>query len=302
MIFMKRLIFFCTLLLVIVAGCKPKSAAPVAGEPSASAYAARGVLRQISADRRTATIQHEAIPGYMAAMTMDFPVKETNELNDLAPGDEITFKLVVRENDDWIEDVHFVSHRVENVTNDVFVFHVPTAELKPGDLVPDAAFKDENGNRIHLADFRGRAVAFTFFFTSCPLPEFCPRMNHNFSDVRKILLADTNAPANWQLLSISFDPGFDTPQRLAGYASFYRGADTNRWLFAVAPTNTLAELGPRLDLVIMRENGSISHNLRTVVLDPQGRIARQFDGNAWTPPELAAAIAAAARPPASSAP
>ncbi len=295
---MKRLNFFLMLLLIVESGCKPESSA----NPAAKNFAARGIVRQISPDRRTATVQHEAISGYMGAMTMDFPVKETNELNGLAPGDEITFKLVVSENDDWIEDVHFISHRVENVTNDVFVFHVPSAELKPGDLLPDAEFTDENGNRLRLSEFRGHAVAFTFFFTSCPLPEFCPRMNNNFSDVRKILLADTNAPVNWQLLSISFDPGFDTPQRLTDYANFYRRADTNRWLFAVAPTNTLAELAPRLDLIVMRENGSISHNLRTVVLDTQGHIARQFDGNEWTPPELPAEILDASRLPPNSPP
>jgi cytochrome oxidase Cu insertion factor (SCO1/SenC/PrrC family) len=46
-----------------------------------------------------------------------------------------------------------------------------------------------------------------------------------------------------------------------------------------------------------REGGSFSHNLRTVVLDPQGRIYKQFDGNLWTPLQLADAVAAAANLP-----
>jgi Cu/Ag efflux protein CusF len=159
---MKHLNFFCVLLLIFVAGCKPKSAAPIASESSAKTYEARGVIRQIAPDQRTATIQHEAIAGYMGAMTMDFPVKETNELNGLAPGDEITFKLVVRENDDWIKDIHFVSHRVENLNSNVFVFHVASAELKVGDVLPDCELTEENGNRIHLSDFRGRVHSLSF--------------------------------------------------------------------------------------------------------------------------------------------
>ena len=121
-------------------------------------------------------------------------------------------------------------------------------------------------------------------------------MNKNFAEARKILTAETNAPVNWEMLSISFDSSFDTPDLIGGYAKFYRGDDTNRWRFCVASTNTLAGLAPKVDLNFWRENGSISHNLRTVVLDGSGKISHQFDGNDWTPQELADAIRAAARP------
>jgi len=299
---MKRLNYLCSLFLLVFAGFKLE-AAPDAGQTSVKTYDARGVVRQIADDRRKATIQHQAIAGYMPAMTMEFPVKDTNELKGILPSDEITFKLVVRENDDWIEDVHFVAHEVENVTNNTFAFHYSSVELKPGDLLPDCGFTDENGDAVRLSDFRGNALAFTFFYSRCPLPDYCVRMSKNFSETRQLLLAMTNAPANWQLLSISFDPEFDTPKMLSSYADFYRGTDTNRWLFAVASTNTLSGLAPRLDLMVMREGDSImSHNLRTVVLDPQGRIFRQLDGNQWMPQQLADAILQAARGQTNSAP
>jgi len=299
---MKRLILFYAFLLLAVTSFKLE-AAPDAGQSGVKSYDARGVVRQIADDRRKVTIQHEAIAGYMPAMTMEFPVRDTNELNGISPSDEITFKLVVRENDDWIEDVHFVAHRIENVTNNTYAFHFQSAELKPGDLLPDCGFTDENGDAVRLSDFRGNALAFTFFYSRCPLPDYCVRMSKKFSETRRLLLAMTNAPANWQLLSISFDPEFDTPKMLSSYADFYRGTDTNRWLFAVASTNTLSGLAPRLDLMVMRDGGSImSHNLRTVVLDPQGRIFRQLDGNQWTSQQLADAILQAARGQTNSAP
>jgi cytochrome oxidase Cu insertion factor (SCO1/SenC/PrrC family) len=97
------------------------------------------------------------------------------------------------------------------------------------------------------------------------------------------------------LLSISFDPTVDQPAVLSGYATMYRGQDTNHWLFAVGSTNTLAQLSPQVDLQFWQEGGSISHNLRTVVLDGKGRITQQFDGNDWTPQELADALREAAR-------
>jgi protein SCO1 len=296
---MKAKYLFGWLLLALCFGCKPEAVPPIVPtteKPMAKAYDVRGIILELATNGRTATIKHEKILCYMAAMTMDFSARSTNEFANLAPNDEITFKLMVTENDDWIEGVKFVAHHVSEVTNHVFTFHVASEELKPGDLLPDYEFLGEDEKVFRLADFSGRAVAFTFFFTSCPLPEFCPRMNKNFTEARTMLLADTNAPTNWELLSISFDPAVDQPDLLAGYANFYRGQDTNRWLFAVASTNTLAALAPKVDLRFWREGGSISHNLRTVVLDGQRKIFKQFDGNEWTAEDLAAAIRAAAKP------
>jgi protein SCO1/2 len=282
--------FLCLLASVglLAVGCQPNSATPPAPPTTNQNYAARGVIQQIPPDHRRVTIKHEKISGYMAAMTMDFSVKDTNLLNGFAPGDEITFTLVVTEDDDWIENLKRTG-KVGGISGPPG-WRAVEPELNVGDTLPDYEFTSETGQPVKLSDFRGRAVAFTFFFTSCPLPEYCPRMNKNLLEARKMLAADTNAPANWQLLSISFDSSFDTPEILTSYAKFYRGENTDRWLFVVAATNTLASLAPKVDLNFWRENGSITHNLRTVVLDGGGKIFKQFDGNDWTPQDLANAI------------
>ena len=255
-------------------------------------YPVHGVVQKIDPDRRHVTVKHEKIPGYMMAMTMDFSVHDTNVLSQVAAGDEIDFTLSVTADDDWVENIRRMG-KSGVATLPAVQFNVP--ELRVGDEMPAAEFTSESGQAVHLADYRGQTVAFTFFFTSCPLPEFCPRMNKNFAEARKLLLADTNALGNWQFLSVSFDPGFDRPENLRLYGDIYRGDNTNRWLFAVASPETLRMLGPRLDFRFWRENGSLSHNLRTVVLDTHGRIAAQFDGNEWTPAQLAQAIREAAR-------
>jgi protein SCO1 len=279
--------------LLLASGCKP-GAAPNAAGSNLQTYAAHGIILKISADRHLVTIAHDAIPGYMPAMTMDFPVRDTNALAGLAPGDIVNFQLVVDTNDDWAQNLQ----RVGQTTLSTAPAPAPSMEeLKPGDAMPDLAFTTETGAVQHLSDFRGSAVAFTFFFTRCPLPDFCPRMNHHFADTRDLLLAATNAPANWQFLSLSFDPDNDTPATLSNYAAVYRGANPNHWLFAAVAMNQLMPVAPRLDLMIMRQNGGISHNLRTLVLDPQGRIHRLFDGNTWTPRQLADALIEAAREP-----
>jgi protein SCO1/2 len=286
------------LLFLAIGGCSI-SAAPNASDPSAKSYFAQGVVKQIAPDRQTVTIHHQNIPGYMMEMTMDFPVQSTNELNGISPGDKITFTLDVTEKDDWVENIQRVGQAEETTNNmsmQMDMSHgMMTPELKPGDVLPDYELTAEDGNQIHFADFRGKVLAFTFFYTRCPLPNYCPRMSNNFHETRKLLLTTADAPTNWQFLSISFDPDFDTPEVLSNYGSVYRGGDSDRWLFASASAKTLANLAPNLDLMIMRENGNImEHGLRTVVLDAQGRLFRQLDGNKWTPQELADAILDAA--------
>jgi protein SCO1/2 len=260
----------------------------------AKSYNTRGLVRSIADDRHTALIRHETIPGYMPAMTMELNIRDTNELTGIIAGDNITFRLTATDETHWVDQIQKVgSTPLTNAAVSAPKIDV-VHELNPGDLMPDASFQDENGNAIRIADFRGRALAFTFFFTRCPLPDFCPLMNKHFERARSALSTDTNAPANWMLLSISFDSEFDKPAVLAGYANGYRGGDNNRWLFAAASQATLAELAPRLDLRVERDGSGFSHNLRTVVLDTQGRIHKQFDGNTWKANELVKAIRDAA--------
>jgi len=259
-------------------------------------HATRGLIREIAADRMTAVIRHEEIPGYMPAMTMELNVRDANELTGIVAGDTVTFRLLANDDTHWIDHIK----KVTGLTN-----AVPTApppprittvkELVPGDPMPAATFLDEHGQSVRFADFRGQAVAFTFFFTRCPLPDYCPLMNKHFSTTRRLLTNAINAPTNWSLLCISFDSEFDRPAVLAGYARAYRGDDTNHWLFASASAATLKSLAPQLDLVVQQDGPGFSHNLRTVVLDTQGRIHRQFDGNRWTAEQLATALREAAQ-------
>jgi protein SCO1 len=287
---LKRLGLLCALL-SLAAGAGNSARAD---DPTLHSYPALGVVEQIASDRRQVTIHHQDIPGYMMEMTMDFPVKDTNELNDISVGDKITFTLVVGRTNDWVENIHCVGHNDKMMPSSMSMPDDMLAKLKPGDRLPGGELITEDGSHIHFSDFRGKAVAFTFFFTRCPLPNYCPLMNRNFEQARTLLLSRSATPTNWELLSISFDPDYDTPPVLSAYASAYRGTNAAHWLFADATTNTLVHLAPRLGLMVMRQGNNISHNLRTVVIDPAGRIYRQFNGNDWTSQQLADALMEAA--------
>lgn len=261
-------------------------------------FVARGVIREMPAGGQSVVVRHEEIAGFMPKMTMEFSVHDTNELRGLLAGDTITFRIRANETESWIEGIQRAGTNSPAPDTEVnpsssSLLHI--AQLKPGDVMPDAELLAEDGRKLRLSEFEGRALAFTFLFTRCPLPDFCPRMNQHFNRARNLLLQRPGAPTNWQFLSISFDPEFDQPSVLARYASSYRGQNPDRWLFAVAPAEVMASMTPLLDFRFANEGGSFAHNLRTVVLDPQRRIHRQFDGNKWNAEQLADAITEAAQ-------
>jgi protein SCO1/2 len=274
-------------------GCREKNAHVTGGRRAAdfptnvTAYEVRGVLKEIRKSGAAALIDHEDIPGYMEAMTMLLDVKNTNELAGLAPGDAITFRMLVTDTDGWIDRVRRTGRTVvatNALAADAFV-EVP--EIAEGAPLPDCTLTNQDGRAIRLADFRGQALAFTFIFTRCPFPVYCPRMSGNFSSVQRELLA--SAPAtNWHLVSISFDPDFDTPATLRSYGQAF-GRDPAHWSFATGAVGNIRHFGAGFGLMFRKtEAGSIDHNVRTVVVDRAGRVQKIFVGNEWKPAELAA--------------
>ena len=283
----------------VVAALKALAAeqpAPAAPATRTRTYATKGLIRKIADDRHTAIIRHEEIPGYMPEMTMRLNLRDTNELHNLIAGDVITFKLTADEDTHWIHDLRRVGNAGTNTAPDLRAFAPPAIPVADAQAVfPDFEFLSEDGQPVRLSDYRGSALAFTFIFTRCPLPDYCPRMGNRFAGARTLLRKNLEIK-NWQLLSLSFDPEYDRPQVLKNYGNHYRAGDPDRWLFAVASKETLKQLAPLCDLQFMAEGASYTHNLRTVVLNSKGAIHRVFAGNLFTAAELAAAIQEAARP------
>ncbi len=288
---MRRVITFGALLVVCLSvGCNqktsnsqpPATASTNAASTERTIYHTRGIIKEIISPTK-ARIQHETIPGYMVAMTMPFEAKNTNELATVKAGDQITFDLVVTGDDGWIEKVVRVGEASVQVTGDtnqvVTSGKSHNVELAVGDPMPEYAFVNEEGKRIHFSDFKGRALGITFIFTRCPFPTFCPRMTSNFEKVAGEL-AKSGSPTNWHLLSISFDPEYDTPERLAEHARRFK-RDPAKWNFVTTDKAEIKALTDQLGLQFFTRNGILEHNLRTVIIDANGRISQNYMGNEW---------------------
>jgi protein SCO1/2 len=279
-------------LAVSLTACNPKAPQPV---PPAQVFTVKGVVQELEPDGKTAVIRHEAIPGYMEAMTMPFEARDTNLLRGLKPGDAISFELAVTPAEGWIQAVTKLdSQAPQPPPQPVLRVSRALEPLDEGDRLPEYHFTNELGDAVSLGQFRGQVLALTFFFTSCPFPEFCPRTTSQFGQAEKQLEKMTNAPAHWHLLSISFDPARDTPKRLAAYA---QAADYDKihWSFLTGGEDQISGLAEQLGENYWHEDGSIGHNLRTVVVDPGGHIRNIIGGNKWTAGELVQDIVQAAR-------
>jgi protein SCO1/2 len=239
-------------------------------------FPVRGVVRELKADGRTVVIQHEAIPGYMPAMTMPLKVKDSKELNGLHPGDEITFELRVTEEESWVEQVTWVGTGPLPTPSPPGVTPAEPSPVPPKrHPLMDYKFTNELGQAVSLGDFHGQALALTFFFTRCPIPEFCPRLSRNFEQASAKLAADPATPTNWHFLSISFDPTNDTPAVLKAYGERYH-YDPRHWSFLTGPIDKLGELAKLSDVTFEPDSGFINHNFRTFVIDAAGRIQMVF--------------------------
>jgi protein SCO1/2 len=251
-------------------------------------YEVKGVVKEVMPDRKKAKIAHEDIPGYMEAMTMLLDVKDTNELNGLQPGDNITFRMVVLEDDGWIENVKKLDGPRTPLPAEPPLRRAPYVEaLGVGDAVPEYTFTNMLGQVMRLSELKGRAVGFTFIFTRCPFPTFCPRLNTSFQQAHNKLKALSNGVTNWTLLSITMDPEYDTVARLKDYAQRYN-PDTNHWQFVTGDLTDITAIGEQVGLQFWRAkpNDPISHNVRTVVVDAAGRVQWISNDNAFKPDDL----------------
>ena len=270
--------------------CK-REAPPAAGQR----YPLKGKVVEVDLANRKVTIAHEDIPGFMPAMTMPFVVLEKDAalLRGVGPGDEITATLVAPDSRYWLEELVVVKKGTSDPNA------TPSArahEPHPGDTLPDVTLVDQDGRPLRLADFHGKAVALTFVFTRCPLPDFCPLMMKKFAAAHATLAKDAALASRTHLLTISFDTKHDTPDVLRAFGKPFQetAKPFTHWTLATGKDEAIRALGAALELDYVEENRSFTHNLRTAVLDPEGKLRRLFRGNEWTPEELVAELKAAA--------
>ncbi|MGO9437441.1 MAG: SCO family protein [Terracidiphilus sp.] len=292
---MSRRFLAFSLLLFALAGCHAGQQNSLATEasPAFKVYKLRGKVISTNAATGEVTLDHEAIPGFMDAMTMPYKLKDASIVSELHPGDVLTADLLVSQgaDGDVVLDHIVVVAQGKPDYKPAVIYHVPA----PGDAVPDFALRNQDGRAIHLDQFRGKALLITFIYTRCPLPNFCPRVTHNFATIEMQLAADPALYARTHLICVSFDPEHDTPERLRAYGAEYMGSDAKtafaHWDFAVPQKPVLFEMAKYFDLgMTAGPDDTITHTLSTTLIGSDGKVVRFYPGNEWTPEEVLADV------------
>jgi protein SCO1 len=278
---------------LVVSGCK-HSSPDVSQETSASGpvkqYPVKGKVVSTDVARGEVVLDAEAIPGYMDAMAMPYKLKNPTEISELHPGDHLTATLMLTDQSEQLDHIVITAQAKLDYKPPV-TYHV----LNPGDEVPDFKLLNQNGKEIHLHQFRGKVLLLTFIYTRCPLPDFCPRMSRNFAEIDKHLAQEKELYAKTHLLSVSFDPGYDTPAVLRSYGGGYTGQFTNEnflhWDFAAPSKEELPEVAKFFDVgVTPEQDHTITHSLSTVLIQADGKVAQWYPTNDWTVPQVMADI------------
>jgi protein SCO1 len=262
--------------------------------PAPREYQLTGQILSVSPDGAELLIRHDDVKGFMPAMTMPFRLKDKGLARDRRPGDLIRATLMVTDEDSWLAAI--VKTGWAPLRDDPETRRPAVELVKPGELVPDETLVDQDGRPFRVSSLRGSAVLVTFIYTRCPLPDFCPRMDAYFGAIQQAL-RDGRLREPVRLLSVSFDPVFDTPAALKAHAGAV-GADPRVWTFATAPADRVEAWGGRLGLSVIRDPkdpSDITHNLRTAVVDRQGRLMTILDGNRWTVDQAIAALGTTGR-------
>ena len=281
--------------MILLAGCHSgqQQGAASSSAQNFKVYKLRGKVVSTNAATGEVTLNHEAIPGFMEAMTMPYKLKDASILSELHPGDVLTADVLVSQDpnaDVLLDHIVVVAQGRPDYKPAVF-YHVPA----PGDQVPDFKLRNQDGRPIRLDAFKGKALLITFIYTRCPRPDFCPRVTHNFAAVNRELAATPAVYAKTHLLCVSFDPEHDTPDRLRAYGATYIGSDTKdaftHWDFAVPDQPVLKQMAQFFDVGMSDAgDGSITHTLSTTLIGPDGKVVKFYPGNEWTVEQVAADV------------
>ena len=274
----------CAVVMAIVLGAVTWSPAQT------TEYTINGMVLRVDPARRSFLVSHDAVPGLMAAMTMSFDVRDAKELTGVQPGNAVTFTLAVGQQSMRAERVRVVPYRsVEQdplTARRLALLKSLSAAPKPlpvGGMVPDFTLTDQTRRQVRLSQFRGKVVALNFIYTSCALPQFCYRVANHFGVVQRRFRREAGREVVF--LTVTFDPLRDTPEKLAEYAAQWN-ADPDVWHFLTGEAADVRRVCNVFGVDFFPDEGLMNHSIRTAVIDRQGTLVANIEGNQYSAAQL----------------
>jgi protein SCO1/2 len=261
-----------------------KETAAQAAAPAEKRYPITGEIVKVDAERTTLLVHHSEIKGYMPAMTMEFKVTK-GDLAIAREGQHIRAELVDRPDAFYLEKIwpddaatqRALEASAKALAQDT-TMRGKEAYREIGENLPEFTLLDQEGRAVAVSRLRGRQVVLNFIFTRCPIATMCPAATEKMAQLQKA--AKEAGAKDFELVSISLDPEYDTPGVLKEYAQI-RGLDTSNWSFLTGPDAAVRHLLAQLGIIREFEGATIKHTLATVLINPDGKIAYRVDGSVW---------------------
>ena len=274
--------------------CTNETGAPPSSE--ARRYKLTGKVLNADKSRRRVQVAHDPIDDnqggtYMEAMTMDFALRDEALYDEMKSGDDINATLVIDKGRSYLDEVS-LSRPMSDDNAAAASRAAALIEPQPGASIPNFTLVNQDGKNIQLADYKNRLLLITFIYTRCPLPDYCPLMSDNFAAINKTIAARPDLRDRVRLLSITFDPLYDTPAVLREYAAIYdaqasASSSPRTWEFATGTPAQISDVARLFNLSYTpAADGTINHSLKTALIDSNGKLIKLYRDNEWTPQEV----------------
>ena len=145
---------------------------------------------------------------------------------------------------------------------------------------PDGEVLDSRGRPLRLGELtRGRVTVMSFIYTRCAAAKACPSATGVLNELYRISAQAPELATNLRLISMSFDPAYDTPSTMAAYANLADGQTDAEWHFVTARSQAtlqpiLEAYGQAVDRKVNESDptGPLNHTLRVFLIDADGNI------------------------------
>jgi protein SCO1/2 len=256
-------------------------------------HQAAGIVIRVDRGDRTLDVSCDEISDYMSAMEMSFKLRDAHLAETLKAGARINFTIKEEGKVLFAENIKLVSaaatepepmaaaglgalHKALNPS-------IAGKSIKVGQPVPDFTMTDQLGNAVRLSQFHGKVVALTFGYSRCPNPNYCYRLSNNLAQVQRQL--HDRAGRDFILLTIAIDPENDKGAALARYAQSFH-ADPVVWHFLTGPLSTVREVSAMFGMDFWSNEGLLTHSMHTVIIDREGKIDVNLEGNEFSSRQL----------------
>ena len=242
-------------------------------------YKVHGTIIEIRKELNQLLIHHDEIPGFMMKMTMPFNLADSQDVNRFKIGDSLKFTFVVSKDDAFAKDLNYAGIGTLPNNNDFFDDEYEALDI--GEIFTDITLLDIDSNKVLLSNSDGKFRLITYIFTRCPMPNMCPAavvknqyLAQEFIDESKI-----------ELILISFDYIYDTPSILKKkYYNILKSNSNIKIYSSYGHVNDIFTLAGQSFVSFWGiDENDIGHSMRSVLLDPERRFMKAYEGLDWKP-------------------